>query len=651
MKRMKCFKNYARPVYLGSVFALMLGGFLVEWLVKGMGFPESAAAVFLPGLPAVAVYMLENHGHLLDSTPGLLRGNHSFHVALPLALVCYGALVEDSVYSLNLYWSVSYLLCCYTTYITLYDAPDLRCAVFLVQTLLFGYVAVYRDVCAGSSIAVGVLSVFMLPVMAAGEQENPLSRSAATLALVCMAVCVTGLVADKLLYTAVPQQTAIVLDGFRNLMPDVRAFGMTDLPFSEYEGLIFGHQLGFLLARLGWAAAVPVAVTAAVMVISGFLTASNGRHSSVLCFGCQMLLTLRLLSGLLYMAGIAMGLCGDIPFLGGTVGQRAVDCLLCALVLLPAAPAELETLDSADPDFPVREAMALAELENTRTDLIRLCRYVYDNPDTTEGWRFLFGLYDDRMDTNTRRIMARNARSVLGPEVFRDNIAPLISPEDALEDAWTGADPEPANHFSSCGVFLKRYLGFRENLVIPPFFLAIGENALAEHPCLRHVSVPGTVLRICKNAFRGCGRLTGAELREDLLELDDYAFCDTGLTQIRLPSGLRRLGRSCFQNTALRSVEIPGTVSEISQDCFAGNTRLETVVLEDGVREIGAGAFCGCSALRSIRIPGSIRNIHPTAFAGCGALEDVQTEAGWEGRPVDPLLPVLFPGQNQEEKV
>lgn len=645
MKRMRCSEQYARIVYMGSIAALMLGGFFLEWLVKDGGLWRSAGAVLLPALPAAMVYALESGTNLLDRSPNILKGKWYIAVAAPFVLVCWGLLLQEDLHNRNLYWSLGYLLCCYVTFTAVPGAAGVRCSIFLAQTALFGCLSIWENVYAGGSIAIAVLSVFLLFQMAYGQQEEAVLLPVFFLALVSMVLCGVGPVLTRLLYSAVSQETDIVLADCRNLLPFVRAFGRTALPFGEYDGLMFGHQLGYLLARLGWVAAIPPGLAAVAMVISGFRLADDGKQLSMLRFGCHMLLVLRMVSAVLILSGVYMGLCGDVPFLGGSFLQRAADCLLGVVVLLPSAKVQLENLDPEDPDIEARERSALEELRCDRTGLASLCRYVYDNPNTPQGWSCLTGKFRDVMDPNDIAIMARYGRSVLSEEDFRRVFAGLAPSDTEQEDTL----PEVQREFSADGMFLIRYMGFREKLVIPPFWLIVEEGAAAENPFLKAISVPNTVLRIDENAFRNCTALEQVRLRPGLLVLGDHVFCGTGLKQIRLPSGLRRMGRGCFQNTALDSVEIPGTVRVIPEDCFADNPRLEHVVLEEGVQEIGPGAFRGCSALRSIRIPESIRFIHPSAFTGCTALEHIDTAEGWKERSVEPLLPVLFAAKEKEE--
>lgn len=658
MRMKNYFDKNTRWIYMGSVGVLLLCGFLLEWLVKGGGFWYAAAGVLLPVLPAAAAYGLEREYHLLDRLSGMLANNYCLPIALPIMLICYSAVIQDSYQNLNLYWSAGYLLCSYITYITMSDVPGIRCGVFLVQTLLFGYFSVYQDYHAGGSIAIAVLSTLGMVCMTAKTRENLALGPVSVLTLVCMMLCVVTPVFEKFLYSAISQQTAVVLDSFRNLLPHVRVFGRTALNFVEYDGLMFGHQLGYLLARFGWGAAVPVALALIAMTVSGFWTAVSGRSTDMLTVGCHILLVLRLISALLFIPGLFMGLCDDIPFLGGDTTQRVADCLLCAVVLLPMAPAELEDLNPRDPDFEARELSALQTLHHNRIGLTRLCRYVFDNPHTPEGWLWLFDKFYDLMDENTLCIMARNADAVLPLEVLGTNFLNFLSldkngefsdlPKEKKTQFTSNDFLDEAGNYRTKGVFLTRYVGMKERLLIPPFWLAIGDDAMADNPCLQAVSVPNTVLRICKNAFRNCSMLTCAELRKGLIAIDEYAFCGTGLTRILLPPTLESLGVGCFRSTALQSAEIPGTVREVPQDCFADNPHLEEVVLEEGVCTIGPGAFRNCSALRYIHIPDSIRNVHPTAFDGCLNLVHVETAEEWKERSAEPLVPILFPTKKEE---
>ena len=113
------------------------------------------------------------------------------------------------------------------------------------------------------------------------------------------------------------------------------------------------------------------------------------------------------------------------------------------------------------------------------------------------------------------------------------------------------------------------------------------------------VTIPATidgkpVTVIGSHAFAGCDELTGVVIPDTVTEIGAWAFAQTGLTGIDLPTGLTSIGENAFYGCyGLTSVEIPS-----------------------GVTEIGAGAFCNCIGLTEVTIPASVTDIGTNAFDG-----------------------------------
>ena len=78
--------------------------------------------------------------------------------------------------------------------------------------------------------------------------------------------------------------------------------------------------------------------------------------------------------------------------------------------------------------------------------------------------------------------------------------------------------------------------------------ISIEEGAFSSDTGLRSVTVTG-IRTIGGGAFEGCTSLTTAELGEGLVSIQSYAFANTGLRQVSLPSTLETLGDAVFGNT------------------------------------------------------------------------------------------------------
>ena len=145
------------------------------------------------------------------------------------------------------------------------------------------------------------------------------------------------------------------------------------------------------------------------------------------------------------------------------------------------------------------------------------------------------------------------------------------------------------------------------------------------------------------DAFNGCSNLATIKFAgtKNNLEILDYAFANTAVETIDLPSGVITIGAYAFYNAAdLRAVNIEtgsnlqtvgayafnGTalasmdfskaaaLEEIGAYAFC-ETALDKIVLADAVTSVGNYAFYGCANVTEFRLSSSISNIGEYAFA------------------------------------
>jgi hypothetical protein len=137
--------------------------------------------------------------------------------------------------------------------------------------------------------------------------------------------------------------------------------------------------------------------------------------------------------------------------------------------------------------------------------------------------------------------------------------------------------------------------------------------------------------------FRSCGDfITDASGRDIVLSFSSWE-------DIRIMSGIRRIGTRCFGNTLsdldlfgitacsaliqlpLKSVTIPSSVKVLGVESFCGCVDLCSVRFESGstLQSIGPRAFCYCISLSSIVIPCSVLIVSEQSFCYCMALGSV----------------------------
>ncbi len=199
-----------------------------------------------------------------------------------------------------------------------------------------------------------------------------------------------------------------------------------------------------------------------------------------------------------------------------------------------------------------------------------------------------------------------------------------------------------------------------KSIDLPESLSSIGAEAFYGCTALQEVEIPDHVETIESLAFYGCSSLKRAVLPKSLKELGyvfgccyelsevifqegvvrigGYAFSEChSLKTVCLPESLEELSFYAFRNSGLKSIHIPSNVSILSADVFAG-CYLEDITVSsdnpyfneiDGVlynHDVTAVAFVP-QRIKEVTIPATIQNIDG-AFTGCKELETVRFEEG-----------------------
>lgn len=134
---------------------------------------------------------------------------------------------------------------------------------------------------------------------------------------------------------------------------------------------------------------------------------------------------------------------------------------------------------------------------------------------------------------------------------------------------------------------------------------------------------PRNVGTIVSNTYEdGQGVIT---TRNDITEIGEWAFRNTNLSSIVLPSSVSNFGKWAFNNTKLISIVIPSSVSNFADEVFISNSELTSVIFEKGsqITSITTSTFSSCGSLISIDIPSGVTNIGKNAFLACIKLTSI----------------------------
>lgn len=133
---------------------------------------------------------------------------------------------------------------------------------------------------------------------------------------------------------------------------------------------------------------------------------------------------------------------------------------------------------------------------------------------------------------------------------------------------------------------------------------SIGDSAFADCPKLKSVILPDSITKMGEGTFWGCSSLENVNIPSGLEEIPDYTFCESGITQIEIPEGVKKIGI----------------------DAFAGCTMLKSITFPDSVTEIGTFAFCECTKINGINISKNVEKIDDFAFAATVSSEYINVD-------------------------
>ena len=184
------------------------------------------------------------------------------------------------------------------------------------------------------------------------------------------------------------------------------------------------------------------------------------------------------------------------------------------------------------------------------------------------------------------------------------------------------------------------------SVTIPEQVTTIGVSAFYDCDELTSITIPKSVSYILIWAFDECDKLkeikvdssnmyysseNGVLFNKDKTKLIRFPGGVTGAYTI--PDGVTNIGFSAFNSCReLTSIIIPNTVVNIENYAF-DNTGITSVIIPNSVTTIGDDAFEYCSYLTSVVIPNSVTSIGYDAFYGCHSAtiycESEEKPAGW----------------------
>ena len=181
-----------------------------------------------------------------------------------------------------------------------------------------------------------------------------------------------------------------------------------------------------------------------------------------------------------------------------------------------------------------------------------------------------------------------------------------------------------------------------QNTVIPNSVTSIGDFAFWGHSGLTSIRIPNSVTRIGR-VFCDCSSLTSINVDSGNSTYDSRNNCNAiietasntliaGCKNTVIPNNVTSIGNYAFRNCSnLTSITIPDGVTSIGDHAFEGCSGLTSITIPNSVTSIGVYAFYYCCGLTSIRIPNSVWRIGRSAYGECRGLTSVTVE--WKNPP------------------
>lgn len=127
--------------------------------------------------------------------------------------------------------------------------------------------------------------------------------------------------------------------------------------------------------------------------------------------------------------------------------------------------------------------------------------------------------------------------------------------------------------------------------------------------------------KISNHVFAKLKNLVSVILPNNIIEIGEYAFSESGLMSIIIPNTVKAIGRSAFSRcTSLSSIDIPTGIKEMPNNIFDGCKDLTSISIPSSVTVFQNSVFYGCSSLSAVLIPEGVTYLGHNVFAECSSL-------------------------------
>ena len=179
-----------------------------------------------------------------------------------------------------------------------------------------------------------------------------------------------------------------------------------------------------------------------------------------------------------------------------------------------------------------------------------------------------------------------------------------------------------------------------KTITIPNTVKIIGDCAFEYCESLTDIIIPNSVTYIGEGAFRRCEKLTSLNIPKNVEYLGkDLLVSCSSIKSLSVEEGnkyydsrdncnaiIQKEGNVLLYGSA--STVIPNTVDTIADNAFYLCLGLTEIYIPEGVKKIGRSAFCYCKNAQKLTIPNTVTIIEDWAFGECSSLYSIKVEDG-----------------------
>lgn len=165
------------------------------------------------------------------------------------------------------------------------------------------------------------------------------------------------------------------------------------------------------------------------------------------------------------------------------------------------------------------------------------------------------------------------------------------------------------------------YTIYLKELVIPEGVQTIQDWAFRESG-LQSITLPSSLTTIEKYAFVRCVSLQEVTIPAGVTKIENSVFSDcASLKKVTFLGDVASIGYSAFSRSGLESIDLPESLTNLGEFTFFGSN-LKEIVLPTGVTKVPSSVFGSCKNLQSVTLLGEVTEIDSYAFSGA-ALQSI----------------------------